>query len=176
MSKELPALMYTPVLTTDRLMLRAPKASDESAWADFIGDARSHFVGGPLERGRQWRSFASLIGHWVMRGCGGFVLQLHEDPTPLGQVGPWYPGDWPEPEISWTLWSAEAEGNGYVTEAARAVLHHVFDDLGWPTAVSYIDPKNSRSIEVARRLGATVDADATRPEADLLVYRHPRPR
>ena len=175
MNRDLETLMGTPVLKTERLILRSPRVSDEAAWAAFIGDERSHFVGGPLDRGRQWRSFATLLGHWLIRGCGGFVLQLHDDPTPLGQVGPWYPGDWPEPEIAWTLWSAAAEGKGYITEAARAVLHHVHVDLGWPTAVSYIDRDNARSIEVARRLGATLNNDAPRPDPDLLVYRHARP-
>ena len=174
-ARDLDAILQTPVIETERLILRAPRIADETGWAGFIGDDRAHFVGGPLDRGRQWRSFATLVGHWVMRGCGGFVLQIQEDPAPLGQVGPGFPGDWPEPEIAWTLWSPEAEGKGYATEAAGAVLRHVFEDLGWPTAVSYIDLGNARSIAVAERLGATLDPEAARPEPDLLVYRHARP-
>ena len=152
--QDLETLIDTPVLRTERLILRAPRAADEPAWTAFVQDERSRFIGGPLTAGRGWRTFASLIGHWLMRGTGCFVLQLKDDPAPLGQVGPWFPGDWPEREVGWTLWTPEAEGKGYATEAARAVLAHVFRDLGWPTAVSYIDPDNSRSIAVAERLGA----------------------
>ncbi len=174
-SRELERLLHIPVLETGRLLLRAPRTTDEPAWSAFIESQRAKFIGGPVETGRGWRTFGTLLGHWLMRGTGGFVLQLKDDPAPLGQVGPWYPGDWPEPEIGWTLWTAEAEGQGYVTEAARAVLAHVFGDLGWPTAVSYIDADNTRSVAVAERLGASVDADAPRPNDEVVVYRHSRP-
>lgn len=171
-SRDLETLLRAPSLETERLRLRAPRLSDEAAWTAFIGSERAHFVGGPLDPGRCWRSFATLLGHWLIRGTGGFVFQLKDDPAPLGQVGPWYPGDWPEAEIGWTVWDPAAEGKGYVTEAARAVLSHVFRELRWPTAVSYIDADNLRSIAVAERLGATLDPDAARPNDEVVVYRH----
>jgi RimJ/RimL family protein N-acetyltransferase len=172
---DLEVLMRTPVLATERLVLRAPRASDAPAWTAFIGSERSRFVGGPVDAGRGWRSFAGLVGHWVLRGYGSFVFHLRDDPAPLGMVGPWHPGDWPEREIGWSAWTEAAEGRGFVAEAARAVLSHVFRDLGWTTAVSYVDPENARSIALAERLGARRDGAAERPDPGGLVFRHPRP-
>jgi RimJ/RimL family protein N-acetyltransferase len=54
------------------------------------------------------------------------------------------------------------------------VRAHAFRDLGWTTAVSYIDPDNARSIALAERLGAVRDRGARQPVFDkpCLVYRH----
>jgi RimJ/RimL family protein N-acetyltransferase len=90
-------------------------------------------------------------------------------------AGPWYPADWSEPELGWTLWSAAHEGKGYAHEAAVAARAHAYSVLGWTTAVSYIDPDNARSIALAERLGATLDPDAAHHNPADLVYRHPAP-
>ena len=162
-------------LETARLILRPPAAKDIAAAVAFFSDDRSIHVGGPLDAGRGWRAFASLAGHWALMGYGPYVLESRETGAPLGLCGPWHPGDWPEAEMSWTIWSAEAEGKGYAAEAATRVLDHIFTDLGWASAPSYIDPDNTRSIALAERLGATLDAKAPRPdrfEGHELVYRH----
>ena len=52
--------------------------------------------------------------------------------------------------------------------------------LGGPALVSYIHPRNARSIALAERLGAARAPGAAPPafEVDVgtLVYRHPSPR
>ena len=102
---------------------------------------------------------------------------FHDDDTPLGIVGHWYPWGWPETEVGWVLFDSAHEGKGYATEAARRCVTHAWDALGWDTAVSYIAKDNLASVRVAERLGATLDADAAAPNPDkpCLVYRHPRP-
>jgi len=171
----MPHLADTPVLETERLILRAPATRDFPAWEAFAASARANFVGGPFDAKDTWRAFANVAGHWVIRGCGEFVFCLKGSDAPLGAVGPWFPAGWPEREISWTVWSPEAEGQGYAFEAARAAIAHAFDSLGWQTAVSYIDPDNDRSIALAERLGAVRDPDANGPSQRDLVYRHPAP-
>jgi RimJ/RimL family protein N-acetyltransferase len=68
------------------------------------------------------------------------------------------------------------EGQGYATEAARALRDWAFDEAGLPTLVSYMDRENHASAAVARRLGAVPDPEAARqpgPENDGdLVFRH----
>lgn len=163
------------VLETPRLVLRPPVAADWPGVRAFYLSQRSRFTYGPKTEAAAWRSFAAEIGHWTLRGYGMFTLsEKGGDDTGLGLVGPFYPLDWPEPEIGWMLWPA-AEGRGYGYEAARACLAHAFGALGWTTAVSYIDAANDRSIALAERLGARLDAGAATLSADTLVYRHPRP-
>lgn len=175
------ALSRTPTLGTERLVLRAPLGSDWPHWRSFQQSPRANFVGGggpEPKPGAYWRAFGHVIGHWAMRGYGMFVLcPRGQEDMPLGLVGPWHPDGWPEGEIGWTVWSEAAEGRGYVAEAARAARAHAYDALGWRTAVSYIDPANTRSIALAERLGAVRDRGAAAPAFDTpcQVWRHPAP-
>ena len=170
------ALTGTPVLHTARLTLRVPALRDWEAFAGFLTSDRAALVGGPVTRERAWRAFGHLVGHWVLRGYGMFAVAPKGAAAAIGMAGPWFPESWPEQEIGWSMWSAAAEGKGYAFEAAEAARTYAFAALGWPTAVSYIDPANTRSIALARRLGAVQDPAAAYPgDAPCLVFRHPRP-
>jgi len=50
--------MIAPRLTTDRLTLRALGPQDAEAFAAFYADARSSFVGGPMNAEQSWRTLA----------------------------------------------------------------------------------------------------------------------
>jgi RimJ/RimL family protein N-acetyltransferase len=172
-----PHLVGTPVLHTDRLTLCAPGPQDWQAFHDFLLSDRAEHVRAPdLDRGKAWRAFGHVVGHWVLRGFGLFVFCLRGTDRGIGMAGPWFPEPWPEPEIAWSVWDGTAEGRGFAAEAAGAARDHAFRDLGWTTAVSYIDPANTRSIRLAERLGAVRDDSAATPfpGEPTLVYRHPR--
>ncbi|EKE45682.1 N-acetyltransferase GCN5 [Oceaniovalibus guishaninsula JLT2003] len=163
-------------LETDRLILRAISPADRDGYVAFFTSDRSRFAGGPLERTDAWRWFAAEIGHWRIHGWGMFAVAEKTAPdVTLGIVGPWFPDGWPEREVGWLLWP-QGEGRGIAAEAARACLDHVFRDLHWPTAVSYIAPDNHRSIALAERLGAVRDPSARPHTPGDLVYRHAPPR
>lgn len=167
-------LTGTPVLETARFTLRAPVPQDYPIWRDFFLSPRATFIGGGpgFDEGRAWRAFASLIGHWAIHDFGLFAIEDRATGKAIGATGPWFPDLWPEPEIGWSVWNPAAEGTGAMAEAAQAVLDHLFDDRGWTTTVSYIDPGNARSIALAERLGATRDDTAARPAPGDLVFRH----
>lgn len=167
-------------IETDRLILRAPRMEDFEACAAFLADERSKTLGaGNMNRLEAWKVFSRIAGIWFLRGYGVFVVEDKSSGKPLGSIGPWYPITWPEKEIGWTIWTADAEGKGIAFEAAQAARDFAFNTLGWETAVSYIDADNTRSIALAERLGATLDPQAVGPEIDgedpCLVYRHAKP-
>ncbi|MEZ5750964.1 MAG: GNAT family N-acetyltransferase [Paracoccaceae bacterium] len=170
-------LSPTPVLDTGGLILRAPEATDWAAWLAFMQSPRSrHVRAGDMTEGQSWRAFGHVIGHWVLRGFGMFVITEKGHDAALGACGPWFPAGWPEREIGWSIWVDSAEGKGIAFEAARAVRDHVFGALGWDTAVSYIDPANTRSAALAARLGCVKDAaPAIIGEHAADVWRHPHP-
>ena len=171
-------LADTPVLETERLILRAPVLADYPAIEAFICSERASYVlAEPGTPRVAWRVLAHMTGMWALRGFGLFVFCDKATGDPLGTAGPWYPMGWPEKEIGWSVWSAEAEGKGCAHEAASAARAHAFDVLGWTTAVSYIDPENARSIALAERLGCVLDTEAQGPDdggPPVLVYRHER--
>ncbi len=167
----------TDTLQTTRLTLRRPVPSDWAAFLDFMMSDRSTAFGSHKDLARAFRSFAAELGHWDIFGYGMWAVTLRGDDTAIGLIGPWTPPDWPEPEVGWMILSDKAEGTGIATEAARAAIRHAYEVLGWPTVVSYIGPENTRSIRLAEKLGANLDPEAPQPKPDapVLVYRHPRP-
>jgi len=170
-------LSNTPVLETERLILRAPQASDLPAFAQFLQAERSLYVRpGPMTEETTWRAFGHVIGHWVLRGYGNFVITDAATGAALGACGPWFPAGWPERELGWTIWSVEAEGKGIAFEAVQAARAYAYGALGWDTAVSNIDPANARSRALAQRLGCTQDVGAAYPgDTPVEVWRHPAP-
>lgn len=169
--------MMPSTLITDRLTLRRPMAADLATFIAYYGTDRSSMNGGPLSPARAWQAFATHVGAWEINGFGIFAITLTGDDRIRGFAGPWFPNDWPEREIGWSLFDPADEGKGIAFEAASAALTHAFGPLGWETAVSYVHPDNHRSSALARRLGAVLDPDAATPPAETrpLVWRHPNP-
>lgn len=60
-------------------------------------------------------------------------------------------------EIGWSL-HPDSLGNGYVTEAARALLHLGFGHFHFHRIFARIDTENTASIRVAERLGMRREA------------------
>lgn len=147
-----------PELETERLRLRAPRAEDLDAEYAFYRTERSKGVGGPLSEGRAFRGFASIIGHWVLRGFGFWAVEEKASGSYCGRVGLWYPRDWPEAELGWTL-MGHAEGRGIAREAALASRDYAYGTLGWNRIISLIAPDNSRSQALAATLGAVHERD-----------------
>ena len=169
-----PTLTGTPTLHTDRLTLRAPALHDFNAYAAFMAGPRSILVGGPMTREMAWRFFGHHVGHWALRGYGTFFMEPRTGGPVLGMIMAWHPEGHPEREIGWCIFTDDAAGQGHATEAARAVLRHVFGTLHWDTAVSYIAPENTASRRMAERLGAVHDRHAAQadPGNPDTVWRH----
>jgi RimJ/RimL family protein N-acetyltransferase len=144
------------ILETERLVLRKiDPERDFDAWARSMADEDTvRYLGTPpMNRAQAWRSMATVIGHWVIRGYGFFSLEHKETGECVGRVGPWYPEGWPSPEIGWTI-SPDHLRQGYAIEAARASLDYVFNTLGWTRVIHVILEGNEASIAVAEKLGS----------------------
>lgn len=146
--------MSAPVLETARLLLRVPQAGDFDAFADFMADEESaRFLGGAQPRSVAWRSFAAIIGSWPLRGFSLFSVIEKASGRWIGRVGPWQPEGWPGTEVGWGI-VRDAGGRGYATEAAVATIDWAFETLGWNEVVHTIQPDNTPSKAVARKLGS----------------------
>ncbi|NWG70352.1 MAG: GNAT family N-acetyltransferase [Parvularculaceae bacterium] len=153
-------------LVTDRLVLRPLAPEDFEPHAAMMADPRvARFLTpdrSPQARPAAWRAFASMIGHWPMRGFGFFSAFERSGGQWVGRVGPWMPEGWPGLECGWGVAPAHW-GKGYAGEAAIAAIRWVFDlkpDL--PRIISLIDPLNEKSQAVARKVGETRTAERFR--------------
>lgn len=144
----------TPVIETERLVLRAPVAGDFEGWAEFHGDAECmRYLGGAMPRSVAWRAMSEVVGMWPLRGFGQFSAIEKASGRWVGRVGAWKPGEWPVLEVGWML-HRSAWGKGYATEAGEACLDYVFNTLGWTSVAHLIHPENAGSHAVAARLGS----------------------
>lgn len=148
-------------IQTERLVLRPLAAADADAHIAMMDDERvARFLTlaqKPDSYGVSWRNFASMLGHWQIRGFGFFsVFERAADGRDgpwVGRVGPWMPAGWPSLEVGWGI-SADYWGRGYAPEAAVAAMRWVFDtypDLD--KIISLIDPDNVNSQAVAAKVG-----------------------
>jgi RimJ/RimL family protein N-acetyltransferase len=164
-----------PIYEAGRLRYRAPRMGDFEAWAEFRGSDRSKGVGGPYSRGSAFDSFCELAGHWDLRGYGRWLIADRDTDEPLGVVGLFYPEDWPEPEIGWSLFAA-AEGRGIASEAAIFSRAYAYDVLGWSTVISCTMTGNTRSEVLAKRMGASFERAYQHPDLGTLnIWRHLSP-
>ena len=94
------------------------------------------------------RSDGTLIG------AVGFAACL----APFGQLRSFdgAPHRTSEVGLFWALFP-EHQGNGYATEAARAMVSYAFDELDLARIVATTEHDNLRSIAVMKRLGMTIE-------------------
>lgn len=162
-----------PVLETQDLILRAPGPQDAESWIAYYATDRSSMNGGPQDRATAWRSFASGLGHWLIRGYGLFAVEERATSALVGRVGLWFPEGWPEPEIGWQIYDG-FEGRGYAYQAAMAARRDARDRLGLGPLISLINHENIRSRRLAERMGAVVERDGDVMGKPALIYRHPK--
>jgi RimJ/RimL family protein N-acetyltransferase len=148
-----------PTLTTRRLRLRAFRAEDLDAYAAMQAnpEVMRYLVAGrtatPVE---VWRTMATFLGQWALRGYGMWAVEKQDGGAFVGSVGVFQPLDWPEPEIAYSL-DRPFWGQGFATEAGAAARDWLFTHVPLPRAASLIRPDNHASKRVAQRLGAVCE-------------------
>jgi RimJ/RimL family protein N-acetyltransferase len=144
-----------PRFETPRLVLRGPVLSDWEVLEPVWTERRSWTPDGGIDPEEAWLDFCQLVASWPLRGYGPLTITGRADGAVLGMITIDHEYGDPEPELGWFLVLA-AEGQGYATEAARAVLawmDALFGPGGWVIYTS----DNPRSSAVAVRLGARRD-------------------
>ncbi|HJU17429.1 MAG TPA: GNAT family N-acetyltransferase [Stellaceae bacterium] len=142
-----------PTFRTSRLTVRPRGLGDLEACLAMDRDPQvTRFIPGPWADPAAHRAFVEQrmrhaypagMGYWAILTSEGFVGWILL--TPLDLHGP-------EIEIGWRLVRA-AWGRGYATEAARPVLGHALYTLRLPEVIADIDPANTASVGIARKLG-----------------------
>jgi RimJ/RimL family protein N-acetyltransferase len=153
-------------LDTDRLQLRPWDADDWLLLKPIATDPRvMRYIG----TGQPWSD--ERIGAFVERQRGhharlGFCLwKLIErgSGTMIGLCGLQPLGN--EIEVGWWL-ATERWGEGFASEAARSALRFAIDEVGLDRVVAIIHAENQASMQVARRIGMSLERATTCAEFD----------
>lgn len=158
-------MTYRPVplrLETARLVL-TPQAESDAGWFTELLNARGTGCFTEADALEKIRSMAATI---AATGIGSLVLRSRDDGTPLGYcaivVGR---GNLDEPEIAYEILPRH-QGNGYATEASRALLDAAFT-TGRTRIWSTVRPWNTASLRVLDKLGFRHDHTTTDDAGDL---------
>jgi RimJ/RimL family protein N-acetyltransferase len=124
-----------------------------------------------MNRNDAQRSFCAIIGHWHLRGWGGFLIEDEASGEFVGRAGINDREGWHEPELRW--WVVPAMwGRGYAAEADRAVLDYVKTTGRTSRLVSYVRPRQSSVGARCRKLGAVVEREIDYCDGVARMYVH----
>ncbi len=158
-----------PELLTARLRLRPLCDADLDALAELNADPEvMRYIGDGSVRTREQTaaSLSLMRGEWAARGHGIFAVEVRESGEFAGWTGTTVPDFLPEVlpavEIGWRF-GRRHWGRGLATEAARAVLGHVFDVVGLERVVSVCHVENGASEAVMRKLGMRRERETAVP-------------
>ena len=150
-------------IETQRLILRLPRPEDFDRYAEMHADEETaRHIGGAMPRAAGWRKFLQMPGAWAMQGYAMFSVVEKSSGKWIGQVGPWQPEGWPGTEVGWAF-HRDSWGKGYAREGAIATVDWAFANLGWTEVIHSINPENTASQALAKRLGSRILRQATLP-------------
>ena len=161
-------------IETERLVIRPFVMDDLEEIHKLISYPQVAWIGGQvgtMDRTRQW--LGEHIGD-ANRHFGTFAIVRRTDNVLVGLIalGPPYLADFIrfedapnakfnslEVELGYAL-APEHWGNGYASEAGKAMVRYAFEDLKLPRIVNSVRKDNTRSINVMKRLGFRIVANA----------------
>lgn len=145
-------------LRTERLRLRRYRKDDFESAYRLTNDPRvMRYYPATYDRDRVARMIDNILRSYDEIGYSVLVVERLSDGAYLGQIGllHWDDVDAREDvEVAYML-AAEAWGQGFATEAARACRDWAFEHLGVDRVVSFIALANEPSMRVAERNGMT---------------------
>jgi RimJ/RimL family protein N-acetyltransferase len=171
--QSLPYPSVTPVLSSDRIILRGWQDHDFCPYAGLVSDPDlMRFIGGGvMDEGEARIEFDTMRRQWSDRQIGIFVIADKSSNEFCGFNGLFESPLLDEPELCWSL-SANSHGKGYASEATIMVRDWAFRARKIAPLMSLVHPDNSPSKRVAERVGAIVECHSTWMGQPRLVYRH----
>ena len=147
-------------IETDRLVLRRYEAEHFADVAELssLPETFRYSERGPMSSDEAWSRLLRHIGHWTVMGFGFFAIEEKLSGRFVGEAGL---NDFRRglgsdfdgvPEIGWTI-TPSAQGRGYATEAAQAVLTWMGERFDASCVVCLIHTSNAPSLRVAEKLG-----------------------
>lgn len=149
------------VIETARLRLRTWQSTDREPFARLNADPSvMEFLDGVISRQESDAVVDRIKAHFRQHGFGPFAMELRETEEFIGCIGPqvvaFESPFTPCVEIAWRL-AFDQWGQGFATEAVRAVLHYCRETLGLREVVAFTVPANIRSRRVMEKSGFTHD-------------------
>lgn len=162
------------LLQTKRLIIREFSIDDLDGLSALLGNKEvMHFsLAGPLSR-EQAKDYLEkrILGYYAQFGFGLWAVVLSEEQRLIGYAGLMSQSIDGEEliELGYRL-DPRYWGKGLASEAALAISQYAFDRLQLDQIISIIDPKNTRSVGVASRIGMHYWKDSLFHNIPVQIY------
>lgn len=161
-------------LQTKHLTIREFTIDDLDDLSSLLGNKKvMHFsLAGPLTR-EQSKNYLEerILSHYAQFGFGLWAVIQSEDKRLIGCAGLMFQSiDGEELVELGYRFDPLYWGKGFASEAALAISQYAFDQLHLDQIISIIDPKNTRSVGVANRLGMHYWKDALFHNIPVNIY------
>lgn len=163
-------------LETERLILREFTIDDLDAFAALMADPKvmRFSLNGPMKNMAQVKEYFQkrILNHYAQYGYGLYAIFYKKDNCFIGSIGLMTQNidDEDKVELGYRL-HPQYWGKGLATEACLAICNYAFTQLGLDELISIIDPKNIRSLGVAKRVGMKYLKDASFHNIPVQIYR-----
>ena len=167
--------MYNIIMETPRLILREFVPEELAGLYRLYEESDTRYIE-PLSKDKdeELEKLKSYI-HYIygFYGFGLWAVCLKEDGRLIGRCGLQveFIGDQGDYELGYMI-SGKLEGQGYASEAVKAILEYAKEDLEAPRVVLRIHENNERSLKFAEKMGFRemgVQLEK-QPEIKLFVY------
>jgi len=153
-----------PILGTERLRLRPFRASDLNVMHALYGDADNLRYWSVPANANLGVTRRMMRWHLAFRPRYYVIWAVEESKSRkvIGMIN-YHRRDLREKrvDVGWLI-LPQYQGKGYMTEAGRALLRHLFDDLGIHKVEALIQPANKPSAALAKRLGFRLEGGPIR--------------
>lgn len=169
--------MDDTVLETPRLVLRRWRLGDVAEAAKIYAKPEimdGNIPGGTWTAERTARVIERMRDLDAEMGFGFYPVILRETGALIGHCGLGPLERSGEIEVAYVLDSSHW-GQGYASEASRAVVSHGFESAGIERIVAVAFPHNERSFAVMRRIGMTLVGPARHFGSTVIKYEIRRP-
>lgn len=148
------------VIQTERLVLRPLTTNDFSAFRQFAADAELTLY--PQETESETKAFLQHAEQaWTEQCPEAYEFAILQEDTLIGTITVEYMGD-TQGMLGWIL-RKDAQGYGYATEAALAIVQWVKEQLPYTELFACCDARNPASARVMERIGMhCIDANGSR--------------
>lgn len=149
------------IIETEHLILRPLELNDLDTAHEYASDIENtkYMVYLPNDTVEETKQFLQrVVTEWENESPSFYEFAIVLDGEHIGAVSVSLDESRKEGELGWII-NKRYQGNGYATEAAKAILDFSVNQLNVKKVVAHCDYRNEPSCHVMRKIGLSLERD-----------------
>lgn len=160
------------MIKTERLILRPLDLKDLDTTHEYASDIETtkYMYHLPNKTVKDTEQFLQrVVAEWGKEIPSFYEFTIVLDEKHIGAVSIYLDESKQKGVLGWII-NKSYQGNGYATEAAKAVVQYAFDKLKVKKVVAHCDCRNEPSRQVMRKIGLSFESEDERRYKDCDEY------